>query len=479
MGTVRFFRHSTQLFRYHIPTEFILLGLIEFLILFFSLYIGLELRFLGSDWEQNFGAYYPKAFLYAAVMQLSLLAFGIYQRQAGRFVDMMMLRIASGLLLGLIPLGVGYYIAPMFFLGRGVLAITVVTSFVLISIVRLVFREVVKEHNMWSRILVLGAGENASLIRQAELDGELRGLNILGYVAIPGDNHIGVENHTQNQLDVLMLDIPLVQYAEEKDLDEIVLAVDDRRQGGLPAVDLLDCKMSGIDILDMVSFFERRTGKIRLDILYPSWLYLSEGFHESTFRNAVKRTFDIAVVLLLLPIALPLMLLSTIAILIESRGRGGILYKQTRVKQDNRPFQIYKFRSMVADAEKDGVARWASKNDSRITRVGAIMRTLRLDELPQLFNVLKGDMSFVGPRPERPEFVEQLSAKIPFYEERHRVKPGLTGWAQIRYPYGNTDEDAQEKLQYDLYYVKNFSIFLDLLILLQTAEVVMMGKGAQ
>ena len=269
------------------------------------------------------------------------------------------------------------------------------------------------------------------------------------------------------------------KYAEEKDIDEIVLSVDDRRQGGLPAKDLLECKMSGIDILDMVSFFERRTGKIRLDILYPSWLYLSEGFHESTFRRVIKRVFDIAAVLLLLPIALPLMVLSILAILIESRGKGPVLYRQTRLKQDNRPFQIYKFRSMVTDAEKDGVARWASINDSRITRVGSIMRALRFDELPQLFNVLKGDMSFVGPRPERPEFVARLADKIPFYEERHRVKPGLTGWAQIRYPYGNTDEDALEKLQYDLYYVKNFSIYLDLLILLQTAEVVMMGKGAQ
>ena len=237
--------------------------------------------------------------------------------------------------------------------------------------------------------------------------------------------------------------------------------------------------MSGIDILEMVSFFERRTGKIRLDILYPSWLYLSDGFHESAFRRVIKRTFDIVIVLFLLPIALPLMLLSIIAIITESRGRGPILYRQTRVKQDGRLFQIYKFRSMVTDAEKDGVARWASKNDSRITWVGSIMRTLRFDELPQLFNVLKGDMSFVGPRPERPEFVEQLTEKFPYYDERHRVKPGLTGWAQIRYPYGNTDEDGLQKLQFDLYYVKNFSIFLDLLILLQTAEVVMMGKGAQ
>ena len=187
MGTVRFFRHSTQLFRYHIPTEFILLGLIEFLVLFFSLYLGLELRFWGNSWEQDFGTYYPKAFIYASVMQLSLLAFGVYQRQAGRFIDVMMLRIASGLLLGLIPLGVGYYIAPMFFLGRGVLAVTVLLSFVQISIVRLLFRQVVKEHNMWSRILVLGSGENANLIRDAEKAGELRGLNIVGYVVVPGD----------------------------------------------------------------------------------------------------------------------------------------------------------------------------------------------------------------------------------------------------------------------------------------------------
>ncbi len=473
MGTVRFFRHSTQLFRYHIPTEFILLGIIEFLILYFSLYIGLELRFWGNRWESMLGAYFPKAFLYAVVMQLSLLAFGVYQRQAGRFVDEMMLRIASGLLLGLIPLGVSYYVAPTLFLGRGVLAVTVVLSFVQISLVRLLFRRVVKEHNMWSRVMVLGAGIKAGLIKQASDAGELKGLNILGFVAMVGDRQ------ASDELDVIKLECTLAEYAAEKDLDEIVLAVDDRREGGLPTKDLLDCKMSGIDILDTVSFFERRTGKIRLDLLYPSWLYLSDGFHESAFRNVIKRIFDLAVVMLLLPIALPLMLLVSIAIFVESMGRGGVLYKQVRVKRDNLPFEIYKFRSMIADAENDGVARWASKNDTRITRVGSVIRVLRLDELPQLFNVLKGDMSFVGPRPERPEFVNQLAEKIPFYEERHRVKPGLTGWAQIRYPYGDTEEDGRQKLQYDLYYVKNFSIFLDLLILVQTAEVVLMGKGAQ
>lgn len=237
--------------------------------------------------------------------------------------------------------------------------------------------------------------------------------------------------------------------------------------------------MSGVNILDLVTFFERRAGKIRLDMVNPSWLYLSEGFQVGTIRRIGKRALDIIVVLMLSPVALPFAVFVSLAIMIESRGRGSVLYSQIRVKQDGLPFKIYKFRSMVSDAEKDGVARWASKNDSRITWVGAIIRKGRLDELPQLFNVLKGDMSFVGPRPERPEFIKKLAEAIPYYEERHRVKPGLTGWAQVCYSYGDTEEDAIQKLQYDLYYVKNYSALLDLLILLQTAEVVMLGKGAQ
>jgi len=211
----------------------------------------------------------------------------------------------------------------------------------------------------------------------------------------------------------------------------------------------------------------------------PSWLYLSEGFQIGAIRRVGKRAFDITVVLFLLPIALPFAILVSLAIFIESAGRGGVLYSQVRVKQDGLPFKIYKFRSMVANAEKDGVAQWASKNDSRITYVGNIIRNGRLDELPQLYNVINGDMSFVGPRPERPEFVEKLAKAVPYYEERHRVKPGLTGWAQVCYSYGDTVGDSIEKLQYDLYYVKNYSVLLDLLILLQTAEVVMLGKGAQ
>ena len=472
MSTVRFFRHTTKLSRYHIPTEFISLAVIEFLVLIFSLFLALEIRFWEGDWQRDFGDFLPKAMLFAVVMQLSLVAFGVYQRQTGRFINMFALRIASGLLLGLVPLGVGFYFVPTFFLGRGVLFLAVLFSFILISLVRLFFRKVVKERNMWSRILVLGAGEKADLIRKAVESGELAGLNVVAYVATGSERNKPPE-------DALVLTHKLVNYVEDLDIDEVVIAVDDRRSGGFPTKELIDCKMSGVNIVDLVTFFERRAGKIRLDMLNPSWLYLSEGFQAGNIRRVGKRIVDLLAVIFLLPIALPLSLLVSLAILVESGFRGNVLYSQVRVKQDGRPFKIYKFRSMVTDAEVDGIARWASKNDSRITRVGKIIRKGRLDEFPQLFNVFKGDMSFVGPRPERPEFVEKLAKAIPYYEERHRVKPGLTGWAQVCYSYGDTVEDSIEKLQYDLYYVKNYSIVLDLLILLQTAEVVMSGKGAQ
>jgi sugar transferase (PEP-CTERM system associated) len=474
MSTVRFFRHSTKLSRYYIPTEFVVLAVIEFFILVFSLYMALELRFWGYDWQQEFGDFTTKVLVFAVVMQLSMVAFGVYQRQAGRFEQMLILRIASGLLLGLIPLGVSFYIVPEFFLGRGVLFIAVALSLTLISIDRLLFSKIVKDHHKWARILVLGAGNKAESISEAIKTGELSGVNIITYVAMPGD----VQKEISRD-ETITLNKPLIDYAEELDLDEIVIAADDRRSSSFPTKQLIDCKMSGINVVDLATFFERRAGKIRTDMVNPSWLYLSEGFQVSTVRRIGKRIVDILAVLILLPIALPFMLLVTLAIKFEGGGRGPVLYSQIRVKQDGVPFKIYKFRSMVTDAEKDGVAKWASKNDSRITRVGRVIRKGRLDELPQLFNVLKGDMSFVGPRPERPEFVDKLAGSIPYYEERHRVKPGLTGWAQVCYSYGDTEEDSIQKLQYDLYYVKNYSILLDLLILLQTAEVVLLGKGAQ
>ena len=472
VNSVRFFSYSTRLFRHHVPTEFVLLGFIEFFALMASYYVGIDLRFRDNIWDQRFGDFLAHALVFAVIMQMSLVAFGAYQRQPEQSTSMLAARIGASMMLGMVILSLTFYIAPVFFLGRGAFALAVLVGFVVVMMIRLVFLRISNAYDLRLRMLILGAGQTANLVKESEAKGELQGVNLVCYMPMPGDRE------AESGISLVKTPGALVKYVADNQIDIIVLAMDERRKG-LPVHELLDCKMGGVEVLDLLTFFERHTSKIRLDIMQPSWLFLSEGFEVNNFRRMWKRVFDVTCVLLLMPVVLPLAALSAVAILIESRGRQGVIYSQTRVSENGRLFQIYKFRSMVVEAEKDGVARWAAKNDARITRVGAVLRKFRLDELPQLFNVLRGDMSFVGPRPERPEFVERLSENIPYYNERHRVKPGLSGWAQIRYPYGASEEDGFEKLQYDLYYVKNCSILLDMLVILQTAEVVLLGKGAQ
>jgi len=467
---VRFFSHSTRLFHHHIPTEFVLLGLAEFFVLIFSFYVGLELRF-GEYWEQYEWAILPRAMLFALVIQTGLIAFGAYQRQANSSGNMLAVRIGASVLLGSVLLGLIYYFVPIFHTDRGALALAVFVSFVALMAVRLLFRTISGKYDIRLRVLVLGAGNTADLVKIAQDKGEIENINIITYMPMPGD-----QNH-KKVIGLAQTPGALVKFVAKKRIDVIVLAMDERRNG-LPVHDLLDCKMSGIEVIDLLTFFERYTNKVRLDIVQPSWLFLSDGFQVNNLKRLGKWIFDIAAVFLLLPIVLPIALLTSLAILVESGFKGPVLYSQTRVGQNGRLFKVYKFRSMSVNAEQDGVARWAEKGDSRITRVGGFLRKTRLDEVPQLFNIIKGDMSFVGPRPERPEFVVQLTEEIPYYNERHRVKPGLSGWAQIRYPYGASIEDGLEKLQYDLYYVKNYNILLDILVLLQTAEVVLLGRGA-
>ena len=250
-----------------------------------------------------------------------------------------------------------------------------------------------------------------------------------------------------------------------------------RRAGSMPLRELLDCKLQGVKVYDLNSHFEKRLGQIRIDYLNAGWLIFGDGFNQGLGRTMVKRVFDIVSASILIALASPIMLLTALAIRLDSRGP--VLYRQERTGLDNKPFQVVKFRSMRQDAEKDGQPRWATSGDDRITRVGRLLRVSRIDELPQLFSVLKGDMSLVGPRPERPYFVEQLTREIPFYAVRHSVKPGVTGWAQVRYQYGSTVKDSQEKLQYDLHYVKNHTLWLDLQILVETVHVVLTGKGAR
>jgi sugar transferase (PEP-CTERM system associated) len=469
---VRFFSHSTQVLRHHVPTEFILLGLVEVIALYLSFHAGVHLRFRGEVWSDvTQSSLTSSGIIYSLVMLFSLIAFGAYQRQAQKSNSLLAVRIAGSLFLGLVILSMTYYIAPMFFLGRGALALAVFVSFVSIMAVRLVFLRITQTYDMRIRVLVLGAGNAAALVKKEMKTGMLDGLNIISYMPMPGD--------ARSNKAISLVNTPgaLVKYVADMRIDVIVLAMDERRKG-LPVHELLDCKMGGVQVIDLLTFFERFTNKIRLDIMQPSWLFLSEGFTVSNFRKTWKRIMDVACVLVLTPIVTPLALLSMIAIIIDSKGRGPIFYSQPRVGENGKIFRIYKFRSMVTDAEQDGVARWADKNDSRITRVGSLLRKSRFDEIPQLYNILKGDMSFVGPRPERPEFVDRLARNIPYYRERHRVKPGLTGWAQINYPYGASEEDGLEKLQFDLFYVKNYSILLDALVLLQTTEVVLLGRGA-
>jgi sugar transferase (PEP-CTERM system associated) len=271
--------------------------------------------------------------------------------------------------------------------------------------------------------------------------------------------------------------IAIDEVVRKHHVDEVIVAVREQRGGGVPMDQLLACRIRGIPVLHLAGFFERAKGEVPIDSLKASWLVYGHGFVQGVVRTAVKRAFDIAMSLILLAIFAPVMVVTALAIRLESRGP--IIYRQERVGLRGRPFMCLKFRSMCVDAEKDGVARWAAKNDVRITRVGAFIRKCRIDELPQLFSVLRGEMSLVGPRPERPSFVEQLQAEIPFYDIRHSVKPGVTGWAQVRYTYGASIEDARKKHQFDLYYVKNHSLFLDVLILVETVSVVVFREGAQ
>ncbi len=467
MSTLRIFNH-------YVRVPFLVLGAIELAGIFGSVilasYILMAYKFHETEFVNSLSL---KAGVMTSVMLLSMIASGLYQARLREGTLGFILRLTTSYLLAIVGLSLIFYIFPDLLLGRGVMAISLGASFAFIVLIRwLLF--LTDPGIFKKRILVLGAGKRASAITELRRKSDQFGFIILGFVHLRGESDV-VEKEK-----ILNLNMPLLDYVDRNDVDEIVVAIEDRRKG-IPMRELLDCKMRGVDIIDVLTFFERETGKVRLDQLHPSWLLFSDGFNQGGMRAFTKRAFDIVISTCLFLVTWPLMLLTTIAIWLESRCKFDtpILYKQVRVGEGGRPFQVMKFRSMVVDAEKSGKAQWATKNDSRITRVGKLIRKIRVDELPQIFNVFRGDMSFVGPRPERPEFVVMLSEKIAYYAERHHVKPGITGWAQLLYPYGSSEKDALEKLQYDLYYVKNHSIFLDFLIMLQTAEVVLFGRGAR
>lgn len=327
------------------------------------------------------------------------------------------------------------------------------------------------------RIVVLGAGERASIIeKRMRRDVDRIGFDLVGFIPVPGDNREeGIRNEKLIHLNIAQ---NFQQFVSENEIEEVIIACDQRR-GTLPIDVLFECRLRGVNVTDLLDFMERETGQIVVNLMYPSWVIYSNGFQTQNYlRDAIDYSLNALFAFVVLFFVWPFMVMTAIVIYLDDgrRTKTSVFYKQERVGLNGRLFKIIKFRSMRPDAEKDG-AKWATKGDNRVTRIGHFIRKYRLDELPQLLNIFKGEMSLIGPRPERPEFVEKLVSEIPYYNQRHNVKPGLAGWAQLNYPYGASVEDSMEKLKFDLYYVKHQSLLLDMLILIRTVEVVIFGKG--
>ena len=459
-----------RIFRHYVPRSLVLLGLAEILILFVSIYLGASFQlgrsaFATADqlplWSQ--------AMVFVAAIVLGMTAMGLYHRDQHTRPSAVMLRLALSFVCGFVVMGSVYLLVPDLMVGGAIFATALVCSFVSIASCRLIC-VAGEENDQRARVLVLGIGERARQIDNLRGGVERVSADVVGYVDLGCDARL-----VSNERIVALGQRSLRTLAEELDVHEIVVATDDRRRG-LPVDDILECKMYGIRIMEAADFYERQLGKIRIDTLHPSNVIFADGFTQAVIRSSEKRVMDIMVSALMLVGTLPIIAVTAAAIYFE--GGGPVLYRQERVGRRGRVFTLFKFRSMRQDAEANG-AVWALQNDMRVTRIGSFIRRTRIDELPQLINVLKGDMSFVGPRPERPQFVAELSKSIPYYDLRHYVKPGITGWAQILYPYGASINDAREKLQYDLYYLKNYSIFLDINILLQTIQVILWRKGAR
>ena len=412
------------------------------------------------------------AILVGGLIQLGMIAMGLYSprlrdRSAGLF-----LRVSIAVVGATLAAMAVAVIWPEFGLFPRRLAISGFFSWPVIVLIHLAMIHVAEGLLFRKSVLVLGSGERAASVTRLRRRADKRSFRVVGYVAVDDAEPAVPESQ------VLHGTGSLLELVRRHRAEEIVVAIDDRRHT-LPIDGLLQCRLEGIEIIEVMDFLERETGKLPVHALSSGWLIFGSGFRRDIVRRYTERCFDLASATLLLLLAWPFMLATAIAIKLEDGWRAPVFYRQARVGYGGRVFEILKFRSMRTDAERAGEAVWALKNDSRVTRVGTVIRKLRIDELPQVLNVLRGDMGLVGPRPERVEFVAQLSEKIPFYHSRHYVKPGITGWAQLCYPYGASDDDALEKLQYDLYYVKNHGLLFDLLILLQTVEVILLGKGAR
>ncbi len=449
----------------------VICALVESLVVVGSFVLAMAIRFGADLTDQDLVP--ARALASAVVIALTLYYNDLYEDFALRRRREMLLRIVKSFAVATLLLSLVYYVVPALSVGRGVLGIHLALALAGVLAWRLVFMWAVGQRALADRVLILGTGHSAQQVAREMLRRRPLGFDVVGFL---GEHRAEVGRPLVNPSVIGTAD-DLEALVAQRRVNLIVVALDDRR-GKLPMATLLRCRLAGVRVEEATNFFERLTGKILVSNLRPSWLVFSQGFNKPRLLRNSKRAAELLVALALLVLAAPLMLL--IAALIKLSDGGSVFYRQERVGEKGRTYSLFKFRTMRLNAEVDTGPVWAAEaNDPRVTFLGRILRKTRLDELPQLLNVARGEMSFVGPRPERPHFVGVLRKVIPYYDERHSVRPGITGWAQIKFRYGSTIEDAEEKLQFDLYYIKHMSFLFDLGIILDTFKVMLRHKGAR
>ena len=466
------------IFGHYISRGAILLTLVEALI-FGSVFLLFGYFLLGGARGETIAAFATDVVLPAGMVMGCLMVAGGYKLEAWKSPRTMARRVAGGAVGGSAAIILFHDVMT----GAGSVSYNLVVAAVIGCMLACIGRWISGrsrrvQNYLDRKVLVLGTGQQAATLRAVLDSGRLSSVSVAGFLQHSQDLDATarVDHCLPNQQQLLRTDLPLADYAVAGGINEIIVALDSTNQA-LPERALLDCRLRGIAVTDSISFIERETGRIGLDSVDLRWLVFSPGFRFGRVGTVIKRLCDVVISSVMFFLLAPAMLVTALAVRWDSPGP--VIFSQTRVGLGGKPFVMYKFRSMRQDAEADGKARWAETNDQRITKIGRFLRVTRLDELPQLFNVLRGDMSLVGPRPERPEFVADLSRDIPFYNERHSVRPGITGWAQTSFAYASTIEDTRTKLEYDLYYVKNHSLFLDILVLIQTVRVAVRGEGAR
>ena len=445
-------------------------GVLVFMAIILTAYLFIG---MGVGFVNTMLSIWPKALIIMIIVQISLNFNELYDfKNTDTNLDMAS-RLLQAIGMTSIFLAFVYALWPSMVIGKWVFFMSLIIVLFFIVSWRFLYAFIIRKKFFTEKAVIIGSGQLVKDILQEFREKRDNIFNIESIIMNTGENsdderfkHITI-HHGFDKICSLIMD---------EDIKNIIVSFDEKR-GVLPFKQLLECKVMGVNIIDGVTFYERITGKLMVEKINPSWLIFSEGFHKSQFSKLIKRIIGLVLSVFMIVILSPLMLLA--AVLIKLDSKGPVFFAQERVGEDEKPFVLIKFRSMRDDAEAKSGPVWTQKNDPRITRVGGIIRRLRVDELPQLWNVFKGEMSFVGPRPERKFFVDDLKQKVPYYDKRFTVKPGVTGWAQIMYPYGASDKDALEKLKYDLYYIKNMSTAFDLMVIFQTVKIVLLGKGVR